>query len=85
MAKFSDTLLSPEPFAGLMMGNHALVRGMLEAGVRVVTAYPGSPTPEIAEAIWSHARKSAARCTSSGAPTRRSRWRSRSAPASTAT
>ena len=34
-----------------MMGNHALVRGMLEAGVRVATTYPGSPTPEIADAI----------------------------------
>lgn len=34
-----------------MMGNHALVRAMLEAGVRVATTYPGSPTPEIADAI----------------------------------
>jgi indolepyruvate ferredoxin oxidoreductase alpha subunit len=36
-----------------MMGNHALVRAMIEAGVRVVAAYPGSPTPEIADALES--------------------------------
>ncbi|MBU1239831.1 indolepyruvate ferredoxin oxidoreductase, partial [Myxococcota bacterium] len=33
------------------MGNHALVRGFVEANTRVVTAYPGSPTPEIADGI----------------------------------
>jgi indolepyruvate ferredoxin oxidoreductase alpha subunit len=46
-------LLETEPFRELVMGNTALVRAMLEAGVRVVTSYPGSPTPEIAEAIGS--------------------------------
>ncbi|MBD3372979.1 MAG: indolepyruvate ferredoxin oxidoreductase [Candidatus Coatesbacteria bacterium] len=35
----------------LMMGNHALVRAFCEAGVRVVTTYPGSPTPEIAAGL----------------------------------
>ena len=34
-----------------MIGNTALVRAFIEAGTRVVTSYPGSPTPEIAEAI----------------------------------
>ncbi len=29
------------------MGNHALARAMLETATQVVTAYPGSPTPEI--------------------------------------
>ena len=53
MSKFAEQLVSPASWAGLMMGNHALVRGMLEAGARVVTAYPGSPTPEIAEAALS--------------------------------
>lgn len=33
------------------MGNTALVRAMIESHTRVVTSYPGSPTPEIAEAI----------------------------------
>ncbi|MBU0934304.1 MAG: indolepyruvate ferredoxin oxidoreductase, partial [Spirochaetes bacterium] len=44
-------LLQSEAFSELVIGNTALVRAMMEAGVRVVTSYPGSPTPEIAEAI----------------------------------
>jgi indolepyruvate ferredoxin oxidoreductase alpha subunit len=51
MNKFLEKLLDPEPHSELMMGNHALVRAMLESGVKVVTTYPGSPTPEIANAI----------------------------------
>lgn len=46
-------LLRREPFSELVMGNTALVRAMVEAGTRVVTSYPGSPTPEIASAISS--------------------------------
>jgi len=51
--KLGDMLLGESPFQELVMGNTALVRGMVEAGVRVVTSYPGSPTPEIATAIAS--------------------------------
>ncbi len=51
MELLPDLLMKPEPWSGLMLGNHALVRAMLEAGVKVATTYPGSPTPEIAEAI----------------------------------
>lgn len=51
MSNFAESMIQPEPWAGLMMGNHALVRAMLEAGVMVATHYPGSPTPEIADAI----------------------------------
>jgi indolepyruvate ferredoxin oxidoreductase alpha subunit len=51
VSKFSDRLTQREPWQGLMMGNHALVRAMLKAGVRVAATYPGSPTPEIADAI----------------------------------
>lgn len=40
-----------ESFQAYTMGNYALARAMLESGVRVITAYPGSPTPEIAEAL----------------------------------
>nr|WP_321467685.1 thiamine pyrophosphate-dependent enzyme [uncultured Desulfobulbus sp.] len=35
------------------MGNTALVRAMVESATRVITSYPGSPTPEIAAAIRS--------------------------------
>jgi indolepyruvate ferredoxin oxidoreductase alpha subunit len=48
-----ELLLRREAWSGLMMGNHALARAMIEAGVRVATTYPGSPTPEIAVALTS--------------------------------
>ncbi|MBU1411210.1 4Fe-4S binding protein [Myxococcota bacterium] len=44
-------LIHPGPFSEIAMGNTAIVRAMAVTGTRVVTAYPGSPTPEIAEAI----------------------------------
>ena len=46
-------LLRKSPFKEIVMGNTALVRAMVESGTRVVTSYPGSPTPEIATAIQS--------------------------------
>ena len=51
MKHLGDMLLTREPFSEIVMGNTALVRAMVEAGTRVVTSYPGSPTPEIAAAI----------------------------------
>ncbi|MDX9788815.1 MAG: thiamine pyrophosphate-dependent enzyme [Desulfobacterales bacterium] len=51
MKLMGDMLLGKEPFSEIVMGNTALVRAMIEAGTRVVTSYPGSPTPEIATAI----------------------------------
>jgi indolepyruvate ferredoxin oxidoreductase alpha subunit len=46
-----EMLLRKPPFQEIVMGNTALVRAMIESGTRVVTSYPGSPTPEIATAI----------------------------------
>ncbi|MBS1269802.1 MAG: NAD(P)H-quinone oxidoreductase subunit I, chloroplastic [Gammaproteobacteria bacterium] len=34
-----------------LMGNEAIARGVWEAGVRVATAYPGTPSTEILEAV----------------------------------
>lgn len=51
MKDMGKMLLRKEPFAEIVMGNTALVRAMVEAKTRVVTSYPGSPTPEIASAI----------------------------------
>jgi len=51
MKTVGDMLLSPGPFEEIVIGNTALVRGMLETGARVATSYPGSPIPEIAMAI----------------------------------
>lgn len=53
MKKLSEVLLREEPFQETVMGNFGLARAMIEAGVEVVTAYPGSPTPEIATALTS--------------------------------
>ena len=35
---------------GLLLGNEAVARGLYEAGVRVVSSYPGTPSTEITEA-----------------------------------
>lgn len=53
MKKLGELLVRSDGGSEIVMGNTAIVRAMLEAGVRVVTSYPGSPTPEIAEAIAS--------------------------------
>jgi indolepyruvate ferredoxin oxidoreductase alpha subunit len=36
----------------LLLGNHAIVRGALEAGVAFVTSYPGTPSSEISDAFF---------------------------------
>jgi indolepyruvate ferredoxin oxidoreductase alpha subunit len=51
MKDMGRMLLRRDAFSELAIGNTAVVRAMVEAGVRVVTSYPGSPTPEIADAI----------------------------------
>jgi len=53
MKYMGDMLLRQPAFSEIVMGNTAIVRAMVESGTRVVTAYPGSPTPEIATAIRS--------------------------------
>ena len=35
----------------LLLGNEAIARGVLEAGISVVTTYPGTPTSEIGDSI----------------------------------
>ncbi|MBW1634952.1 MAG: indolepyruvate ferredoxin oxidoreductase subunit alpha [Deltaproteobacteria bacterium] len=51
MKNMGDMLLRKPGFQEIVMGNTALVRAMVESGTRVITSYPGSPTPEIAAAI----------------------------------
>ncbi len=51
MKDLGETLLRKEPFSEIVIGNTAIVRALVESGLRSVTAYPGSPTPEIADAI----------------------------------
>jgi indolepyruvate ferredoxin oxidoreductase alpha subunit len=51
MAK--EYLVSKEPKKAFMMSNEAMVRGALEADVKVVSFYPGSPTSEILDTFFS--------------------------------
>jgi indolepyruvate ferredoxin oxidoreductase alpha subunit len=51
MLSLTELMSGEEAFSALVMGNHALARAMAEAGTAVITSYPGSPTPEIAEAL----------------------------------
>lgn len=51
MNDIGQRLINEASFSEIMMGNHALVRAFVESGVRVITSYPGSPTPEITEAL----------------------------------
>ena len=63
----------------LMLGNAAAARGLYEAGVSVVSSYPGTPSTEITEELAKYDD-----VYSEWAPTRRSPWRSPSARASRA-
>ncbi len=53
MKLLGEILLRNESFSEIVMGDTAVVRAMIEAGVKIVSSYPGSPTPEIAQAIQS--------------------------------
>jgi len=53
MKSLGRMLLERQSFKEIVIGNTALVRAMVEAHVAVITSYPGSPTPEIADAIAS--------------------------------
>lgn len=44
-------ILAKEAGKILLLGNQAIARGALEAGVKVATAYPGTPSTEIVEAL----------------------------------
>ena len=39
------------PVKKLLLGNEAIARGLYEAGVTFVSAYPGTPSTEIAEEV----------------------------------
>lgn len=51
MRTLAELMTEKGGFTALAMGNHALARAMAEAGTAVAASYPGSPTPEIAEAL----------------------------------
>ncbi len=45
-------LLAPVGERHLLLGNEAIVRGALEAGVNVVTCYPGTPSSEVPDTFY---------------------------------
>ncbi len=50
-------LLSPPKSKVLFLGNEAIARGALEAGVHVATGYPGTPSSEVIESLAPVARE----------------------------
>ena len=40
-----------------LLGNEAIARGAIEAGVQVVASYPGTPSSEITEALVNVAKE----------------------------
>ncbi|MBN1364372.1 MAG: indolepyruvate ferredoxin oxidoreductase subunit alpha [Syntrophaceae bacterium] len=52
-----NKLLSPAKTEILFMGNEAIARGALEAGVNVVSGYPGTPSSEVIERLSEVARE----------------------------
>ena len=50
--RIMDKILSAEPGSKvLLLGNEAIVRGALEAGITVATTYPGTPASEIGDTL----------------------------------
>ncbi len=52
-----ERLISDETGRLLLLGNEAIVRGALEGGVRVATAYPGTPSSEIIDTFYQISKK----------------------------
>ena len=51
------TLTSDAPGATMfMLGNEAIARGAIEAGVQMVAAYPGTPSSEISETLVNNSK-----------------------------
>ncbi len=58
MAKIDEIMVEDAPGKRvLLMGNQAIARGAIEAGVGLAAAYPGTPSSEIMETIATAAPK----------------------------
>ena len=56
MASRPDILLGPPGTTECLLGNEAIVRGALEAGVAFMAGYPGTPSSEITDGFARIAR-----------------------------
>ncbi len=54
---FMGDLLAPANTFEVLLGNEAIARGALEAGLNVAAAYPGTPSTEIGESLSKIAKK----------------------------
>ena len=50
-------ILEKENKTVFLLGNEAIVRGALEAGVQFVSTYPGTPASEIGNNFWEISQK----------------------------
>ena len=58
MGKLTDFITQDAPGKRvLLMGNQAIARGAIEAGVQVAASYPGTPASEILETLADAAQK----------------------------
>ncbi|ACS32929.1 indolepyruvate ferredoxin oxidoreductase subunit alpha [Thermococcus gammatolerans] len=58
MAKVTDIVLWDKPGERvLLLGNHAIARGALEANIAVFAAYPGTPSSELTDTMAAVAKK----------------------------
>jgi len=62
VGKVSSAILQAAGKTVLLMGNEAIARGAVEAGLQVMAAYPGTPSSEIGEALLDASRESGFYC-----------------------
>lgn len=72
----ANLLNQNEEVQHLLMGNEAIARGALEAGVNVASGYPGTPSSEIIESLAKLAKEKTCICMWNGPQTKKWRWRS---------
>ena len=54
----ASVILQPEGHRAVLMGNEAIARGAVEAGLQLIAAYPGTPSSEVCEALLDAAPES---------------------------
>jgi hypothetical protein len=59
----------------ILLGDEAVARGAIDAGISAAYAYPGTPSTEIYQAIEDQAKKRGLPVAASGPPTKRWRWK----------
>lgn len=58
----------------ILLGDEAVARGAIDAGISAAYAYPGTPSTEIFQTIQDQARVPGLPVPACGPPTRRWRW-----------